>query len=119
MAAGMWYWTSSTRELSGGGAKRARVWWAIGMRFGTLLGGRYTLGVGGRVGCFGEGVSLNTSRVGVACRNWFMRRAGAGVHGTDAGKGEVTTGGTRYLVFTVVVFKCMERIVGTIHCCCW
>ncbi len=31
----------------------------------------------------------------------------------------VTTGGTKYLVFTVVMFKCMEGIVGPIHCCCW
>ena len=31
----------------------------------------------------------------------------------------VTKGGTRYLVFTVLMFKCMERIDGTIHCCCW
>ena len=33
--------------------------------------------------------------------------------------GVTTGGGTSYLVFTVIVFKCVKRIVGTIHCCCW
>ena len=42
------------------------------------------------------------------------------MRGTDAGNdGGDHRGGIRYLVFTVIVFKCMERIVGTIHCCCW
>ena len=89
------------------------------MRYGTLLGGRDTLGGGGRAGYFGKGVSSNTS-----CWVWPVEtgsRAGRelGCVALMLVTAGVTTGGTRYLVFTVVMFKCMEGIVGPIHCCCW
>ena len=55
---GTWYSTSSTRELSCGGAKHARVRWAMGMHCGMALGGVDTLGSGSRGDRCGVGVCV-------------------------------------------------------------
>ncbi len=95
LAVGTWYCTSSTRELSCGAAKHARVWWATGICCGLALGGGDTLGSGGRRGCCGVGVGAasKTSCVGVALRNQLGRKAGAGGRSTDAGNGGGDQGG--------------------------
>jgi hypothetical protein len=89
LAVGTWYCTSSTRELSCGAAKRARVWWATEICCGLALGGGDTLGSGSKRGCCGVdvGAASKTSRVGVALRNQLGCKAGAGGHGTNAGNG--------------------------------
>jgi hypothetical protein len=122
LAVGTWYCTKSTRELSYGAAKRARVWWATGICCGPALGGRDTLGSGGRRGCcgVGAGAASKTSHVGVASRNRLGRKAGAGGCGTDAGNGGGDQGGgTRHILFTVALFECMKRVVCSILCGYW
>ena len=67
LAVGIWYCSSSTRELCPSGARRDLVRWAIGLGdLNTLGSGSVTGGCGVSLGTLGKATSSKTSLVGEA-----------------------------------------------------
>jgi hypothetical protein len=121
LAVGTWYCTSSTRELSCGAAKRARVWWATGICCGPALGGGDTLGSGGRRLLWGGcGCSLKDEPRGCGLKEpaWMQGWSWGAWHRCWQWRGQ-PRGGTRHILFTVVLFQYMKRVVWSILCGYW
>ncbi len=86
LAVGIWYCTSSARELCCGGARGDLVQWAIRLGDSDTLGsGGVTGGCGVSLGTVGEATSSKTSLMGVACWKGATHIHWTGVRGTNAG----------------------------------
>ena len=94
LAVGIWYCTSSARELCCGGARGDLVQWAIGLGDSDTLGsGGVAGGCGVSVGTLEEATSSKTSLVGRACWKGVTCACCTGVRGTD-----VSNGGGNHMV---------------------
>ncbi len=94
LAVGVWYCTSSTRELSHGCSRHGCVWWAIGLHRAVGLGDLDTFGSGGitgncgaSLGTLGEATSSKMSPVSVACWKGVTCVRWTGVCSTNASNG--------------------------------